>query len=97
MSGGIAYVFDPEERFITNVNLELVEVNQIEDAADKDELKSLIEAHTKLTESVVGQKILDNWDDQVKLFKKVIPTMFRLAMERRAVADHGASEPAGAT
>ena len=96
MSGGIAYVFDPEERFITNVNLELVEVNQIEADADKDELKSLIEAHTKWTGSVVGQKILDNWDDQVKLFKKVIPTMFRLAMERRA-ADHSASEPAGAT
>ena len=78
------------------MNLELVEVNQIEAAADKDELKSLIEVHTKLTGSVVGRKILDNWDEQVKLFKKVIPTMFRLAMERRA-ADHGASEPAGAT
>ena len=100
MSGGIAYVFDPNERFIANVNLDLVEVDQIKEAVDKDELKSMIEAHTKLTDSAVGQRILDNWDDQVKLFKKVIPTMYRLALERKAAEtdqDKPASEAAAAT
>ena len=100
MSGGIAYVFDPNERFIANVNLDLVEVDQIKEAVDKDELKALIEAHTNLTQSAVGQRILDNWDDQVKLFKKVIPTMYRLALERKAAeADQGnpTSEAAAAT
>ena len=96
MSGGIAYVFDPKEQFIANVNLDLVEVDQVADEADIAELKSLIEAHTKLTQSTVGQQILDNWSDQVKLFKKVIPTMYRLALERRAAEskrDDSASEP----
>jgi len=96
MSGGIAYIFDPEERFIANVNLDLVEVDQIKDADDIAELKSLIETHTTLTQSVVGQKILDDWDAQVKLFKKVIPTMYRLALERRA-AEADQSQTAATT
>ena len=100
MSGGIAYVFDPNERFIANVNLDLVEVDQIKEDVDKDELKALIETHAKLTGSAVGQRILDDWDQQVKLFKKVIPTMYRLALERRATEadqDKPASESAAAT
>ena len=100
MSGGIAYIFDPNERFIANVNLDLVEVDQIKETADIDELKTLIETHTKLTQSAVGQRILDDWDEQVKLFKKVIPTMYRLALERKsaeAERDNPTSEAAAAT
>ena len=100
MSGGIAYVFDPNERFIANVNLDLVEVDQVKEDVDKDELKAMIETHTKLTGSAVGQRILDDWDQQVKLFKKVIPTMYRLALERKSVEaerDNPTSEAAAAT
>ncbi|MCL4124836.1 UNVERIFIED_CONTAM: hypothetical protein GTU68_048649 [Idotea baltica] len=84
MSGGIAYVYDPDEMLISNINLELVEVDQLKEAEDISELKAMIQAHVDATQSEVGQTILADWDSTHKAFKKIIPTMYRQVLERRA-------------
>ena len=40
---------------------------------DIQQLKSLIEEHTSLTGSVRGKEILDNFDEYLPKFKKIIP------------------------
>jgi glutamate synthase (NADPH) large chain len=45
MSGGIAYVYDPEEKLLMNCNTEMVELEDVTDSADVAELRQLIENH----------------------------------------------------
>lgn len=84
MSGGIAYVFDPADRLLANINLELVEIEELEQAADIEELKSLVERHRLLTGSELADSVLQNWGSHLACFKKVIPTRYRQIMGERA-------------
>ena len=83
MSGGIAYVYDPNDEFLANVNLELVEIEALEDADDIEEVKELIANHTNFTGSVVGQSILEDWETKQRLFKKVIPSLYKSILEKQ--------------
>jgi glutamate synthase (ferredoxin) len=82
MSGGIAYVYDPENKFINGLcNTETIEFEDIlpEDAAD---LKALIEKHKLYTDSKLATKLLDNWDASLGNFVRVMPTEYKRALER---------------
>ncbi len=41
MSGGVAYVFDPDDQLLSNINLEMVELGPVEQAVDMEELRDL--------------------------------------------------------
>ena len=77
MSGGIAYVWNPQDDFDYFCNMELVELSLIEDMADNRELYRLIGNHFKHTHSPLAGKMLDNWDEYVRQFIKVIPTEYK--------------------
>ena len=84
MSGGIAYVYDPENKFSNGLcNTETIEFEYIseEDAA---ELKAIIEKHVLYTESKKGAKLLADWDTSIDNFVKVMPTEYKRALERIA-------------
>ena len=84
MSGGIAYVYDPENKFSNGLcNTETIEFEYIseEDAA---ELKTIIEKHVLYTESKKGAKLLADWDTSIDNFVKVMPTEYKRALERIA-------------
>jgi len=84
MSGGIAYVYDKNNKFSKGLcNTEMVDLVSLTDA-DKNELKQLIENHKKYTESKLATKFLDNWNTSVKHFVKVFPTDYKKALERLA-------------
>ncbi len=83
MSGGVAYIFDPKDQLLANINLELVDLEAMDQPADVEELKELISNHTNLTGSVVGQGILDDWEGSLKSFKKVIPILYREILNRK--------------
>lgn len=74
MSGGLAYIYDPEKNFPPNCNLEMVELYPL-DAQDKI-LKELIEKHLQYTASPIASEILANWDTAAKDFVKVYPKEF---------------------
>jgi glutamate synthase (ferredoxin) len=80
MSGGVAYVWDPESQFPIHCNLELVELEKVENSTDIDILKGMIENHIAYTGSSVGQKLLDRWEQTLTAFVKVMPTDYKLAL-----------------
>jgi hypothetical protein len=80
MSGGVAYVYDPEDRFLENCNLEMVELETVEDEADVAELRRLIERHLSYTGSEVAERILNAWDVTLGHFTKVMPTDYKRAL-----------------
>jgi glutamate synthase (NADPH) large chain len=87
MSGGIAYVWDPQNRLLSNCNLEMVELERIEDVEDIAELKELIGRHQIYTGSTVARDILDRWEECLPQFTKVMPVDYKRALsDLKAVA-----------
>jgi glutamate synthase (NADPH/NADH) large chain len=86
MSGGVAWVYDPHDRFLTNCNLEMVELERVTDEADESELRALIENHFRYTGSTVAGHILETWNRSLPLFQRVMPTDYRRALQEMAAA-----------
>ena len=85
MSGGVAYVWDQDGDFNLRCNLELVELEQVVDGDDIAELKELIARHYKYTESAVAERILEEWDQVLRQFIKVMPTDYKRVLEEQKV------------
>ena len=84
MSGGVAYIWDPENNFPANCNMEMVELESVEDAEDIAELQGLIEEHAERTGSTVAAEVLSNWSTTLGQFVKVMPTDYkRVLLERK--------------
>jgi glutamate synthase domain-containing protein 3 len=102
MSGGIAYVFDPDDELCSNCNLEMVELDQVVDPDDIAELSRLIKNHCDYTGSAVAARILDDWEASLPKFTKVMPIDYKRALEMLGAAEARArtapneSEPASA-
>ena len=93
MSGGIAYVYDHDDDFITRCNLGMVVLEKVETAEDTAELKELIKRHQDKTDSSVAARILESWDDSLPKFIKVMPVDYkRVLEENRSKAGVGAAE-----
>ena len=86
MSGGIAYVWDPCGRFPGRCNLEMVELERLEDAAERREVRRLIERHLEHTGSVPSRTVLADWDRSVDDFVKVMPTDYKRVLRGQAEA-----------
>ena len=80
MSGGIAYVYDRGGQLLSNCNLEMVALEKMENAQDISELKELIAKHYKHTGSTVAEGILQNWDEELPRFVKVMPIDYKRAL-----------------
>jgi glutamate synthase (NADPH/NADH) large chain len=83
MSGGVAYIWDPHDRFLANCNLGMVELEKVVEEEDAAELRGLIERHQQLTGSGVAERLLANWDVAVPQFVKVMPTDYKRVLEER--------------
>jgi glutamate synthase (NADPH/NADH) large chain len=83
MSGGTAYVFDPQQTFRTRCNTGMVELEPLAAESDIWLVRGLIEDHVRFTGSPRASKLLDNWDHMLARFVKVMPTDYRRALERR--------------
>ena len=70
MTGGYAYVLD--EDIDLKINKDYVVVRELLDA-EREELRGLIEKHVGYTQSPWAKYILDNWEDFVEKFRKVVP------------------------
>ena len=73
MSGGVAYVLDEQHELYLNLNKELVTMTSVTTKYDAAELRGMIERHVEETGSPRGKTILENWDEILPLFKKVLP------------------------
>jgi glutamate synthase (NADPH/NADH) large chain len=93
MSGGIAYVFDPEDRFLSLCNLGLVELERVENKNEAAELRKLIERHQRYTQSTVAAAILADWGTSLRQFHRVIPTDYKQVLDQTEQEDMHADEP----
>ncbi|MDX1511106.1 MAG: glutamate synthase-related protein, partial [Nitriliruptorales bacterium] len=86
MSGGIAYVYDPDNTFFQVVNRELVDIDPLEEA-DAEWLRETVGKHLEETESTRAAMILDDWHDQVRHFRKVMPKDYKRVLLAAAEAE----------
>ena len=73
MSGGVAYVYDPNHDLYTRLNKQLVNTYEVTGKADKEVLEELLNKHYTYTDSDVAKKILSNLDEELLNFKKIVP------------------------
>jgi glutamate synthase (NADPH/NADH) large chain len=92
MSGGIAYVYDPEDALEANLNSEMVELQAL-DEDDLDWLHGMLQAHVDATDSAVGQRILADWTGEQQHFAKVMPRDYKRVLEAIADAERTGTDP----
>ena len=81
MSGGVAYVWDPDKSFDFFCNMEMVELTLLDDAADRSELHRYIESHYNHTGSRLAAQMLRDWSTYVRQFIKVMPIEYKKILE----------------
>lgn len=86
MSGGVAYIYNVDGTFEQNLNAEMVDLDEM-DEADIEYLRGMITAHVDATDSAVGQRILNDWDNELKRFVKVMPRDFKRVLKAIAQAE----------
>jgi len=73
MSGGIAYVIDWDDRFRSRCNLEMVNLEKLQEPFEIAEVKAMVIKHKALTRSALASRVLENWEELLPKFVKVIP------------------------
>ncbi|MFO1217726.1 MAG: glutamate synthase-related protein [Burkholderiaceae bacterium] len=102
MSGGVAYVYDPDGQFAKRCNTAMVALEKVLGAdeqkqlgdpatwhngqADEMQLKRLIEDHHRWTGSLRAREILEHWAESRGRFVKVFPHEYRRALGERKAA-----------
>ena len=86
MSGGVAYVYDPDHVFDYFCNMDMVEINLVEDAVSRKELLELIRQHYLHTGSALAGRMLDNWQRYVEDFIQVVPIEYKRVMQEEQMA-----------
>jgi glutamate synthase (NADPH/NADH) large chain len=86
MSGGIAYVYDPEDTFANRLNLEMVDLDALEED-DIEWLRDTVRAHERETGSPVAARLLARWHEELRHFKKVMPKDYKRVLEAARTAE----------
>ncbi|HEY5852760.1 MAG TPA: glutamate synthase large subunit [Aldersonia sp.] len=76
MSGGVAYVYNPDGTFEANLNSELVDLEELS-GDDFTWLRDIIARHRDETGSPVAERISSDWSQQVNHFVKVMPRDYK--------------------
>jgi glutamate synthase (NADPH/NADH) large chain len=80
MSGGIAFVYDPNDQLIHNMNYEMVDLEPLS-SADEQWLKEIIARHFGYTKSEIASEILASWTTEVSHFRKVMPRDYKRVLK----------------
>lgn len=73
MTGGMAFVYDPDGTFVNRCNTELVDVDRLTHPGMKKLVKSLLRRHYELTNSQRARDLLTNWEEASLSFRRVLP------------------------
>ncbi|MBM3891855.1 MAG: glutamate synthase subunit alpha, partial [Verrucomicrobia bacterium] len=84
MSGGIAYVFDEKGDFKTRCNTEMVSLEKLDDPAEIEEVRQMIQRHGDHTKSTRAWKLLAEWNQSVPKFVKVMPKDYKRVLAAMA-------------
>ena len=91
MSGGIAYVLDEDGDFPVRCNQDMSDLESLADQEPEEieEVRRLIQRHTSYTASTLALEILEDWEQKVARFVKVMPRDYKRVLDalRSAHAD----------
>ncbi len=82
MSGGIAYVYNPNQTLKSRANAAMIDFDPM-DKESLSELHDFTTKHFKYTGSKIAGKILDNWDQEASHFVKVMPKALKEVLAAR--------------
>jgi glutamate synthase domain-containing protein 2/glutamate synthase domain-containing protein 1/glutamate synthase domain-containing protein 3 len=87
MSGGLAYVYDPQGEFVrVRCNKSAVDLEPIFEPEDVMLLEALIRKHIAYTNSPRAKGILENWPQTLKDFVKVFPHEYKRILTKKPMA-----------
>ncbi|WPU92144.1 glutamate synthase large subunit [Mucilaginibacter sabulilitoris] len=81
MSGGLAWVYNPDGSFAENCNTEMVDLDPLS-VQDEEQILGLLRKHISLTGSKLAQQILNNWNEASTQFVKVYPKEYKKVLEK---------------
>jgi len=87
MSGGVAFILDEEEAFEKLCNRDMVGLEAVESEEDFALLRGMIERHLEWTSSTVAERVLDNFEEVLPKFVKVMPIDLKRVLEERQEAE----------
>ena len=74
MTGGMAYVYDPDESFVDHVNDDTIIYQRIQTQFWEKVLKKAVKEHHRETQSAFAERMLNHWETEIEKFWQVIPT-----------------------
>ena len=92
MSGGVAYLLDPDP---LRINQEMVKLEPL-DEDDRLFLADVIRRHHEETESAVAAALLADLEAALERFGKVMPTDYKRVLQARALAELEGRDPVAA-
>jgi glutamate synthase (NADH) len=84
MSGGIAYILDLHQTFMSKLNPEMVEASGIDDPVEIAFVRGLIEDHHHYTGSELAARILLDFNRALPRFVKILPVDYKRVLEEEA-------------
>lgn len=85
MSGGIAYVYNPNGQFEKRVNHEMVDLDALQEV-DFEEIRMFVRNHFRYTSSQLALHLLNNWEGAKYAFIKVMPRDYKAVLQSQIIA-----------
>jgi glutamate synthase (NADPH/NADH) large chain len=80
MSGGYAFVWDPDRTLYRRLNHDMVDIDVLDDE-DIEWLRNVVTMHMELTGSPVAERILTKWHTNASKFAKIFPKDYKRVLE----------------
>ena len=77
MSGGVAYVLDMDHTLYLRINKDMVTMHEVTEKYDIQELKIILKDYCRETGSVLGNSVLNNFEEYLPHFKKIVPSDYQ--------------------
>ena len=85
MSGGLAFIYDPDGTFKDKCNMEMVDLVPVEDYKDVGTLNNLLNRHVLYTGSPIAEEIVNDFSNALDKFVKVFPRDYRRVLEQSKI------------
>tara|TARA_R110000787_G_scaffold91109_11_gene192200 strand:+ start:568 stop:5127 length:4560 start_codon:yes stop_codon:yes gene_type:complete len=94
MTGGMAFVYDTDESFADNVNADTVVHHRIQSPYWEKVLRDLVTEHWRETQSRFAERLLVDWDRELRRFWQVVPKEMLDKLEQPVLVQADAEQTA---
>ena len=79
----MAYLYDPDNTFPSKLNDDMADLEALNEF-DQQLLQQMVRNHFSYTSSKTALDLLNNWDEELKNFVKVMPRDYKRVLEQKA-------------